>query len=776
MFTIRHSSIVRQTSRTSKDAFRRSQWRPPTGHEKPSIFLLGDTLPASALAARARANSHHKETEMGTETTEGLPPSHPDDVSIPVYIAPQDVCVLAKVEKLIEPLRLALRRATGGAGEHAVPLACLLSARIGALDDCLRLPGKREDHIKVGISLRKLQIMWTLGFCRDAAGAPLVSDDGYLMCARGRFMGFGPPGWGRETEEDDRAVKANVRMRWDRIQRERGKADQARVLAGRHIAQGFHHAQDAVVSELRPQAGGFAQAMGQRQLRLAPDQYSDIGEAALKQGTPLAKVVNGRTEGSWGAIGRFIDRHRTIQTRQAHKQAVALTYKQADMDNRLNSLVDFMTKDHGVPDRGETIWTAFARGFNIAERSNAMKQAADAIDNHKISAAHFLSTSEGVRRSAAGMNAPAPVDKSWLHSVIAKFMSNQEKEETASDKDKTAMRKLNDQSKMWAGVEGDVGTILLAAMFMQGIITLQDGKTNSRIRGRCDLPYLVPKSPQIGAPQSAEKIEATIRMLKSAIMAGNMGDTMKHMKSVDTTLPDGKRVNGKDILRQFEVKHKGKIMVTAQNLYAGLRADCGKKYDRSQEGVPDPNLSLEEETLNALLNYHPSGIPNDVPKVKKLCDEEVLRRLDESKTTTLPALGAYAYSKMHRTELVPIGEATDGGGARPVDILRILAGQEMVVMLGRLTDQQRKLRDMRQLNYDMTVELVGEAELLANRLQKSIDSSIYMPSADDVLKVPSLIRWAQAASGRITRTIEGRERDAAKGGVLSHVGWGGPIG
>ena len=103
---------------------------------------------------------------------------------VPVYLAPVDICVLSKVERLIRPLRRRLRRKDPSMkASEALYLAVYLSVTNGALQPCLALSGKREDHVRVAVTSNQLRILWALGFCRDEQGRPLVSDDGYLMCA-----------------------------------------------------------------------------------------------------------------------------------------------------------------------------------------------------------------------------------------------------------------------------------------------------------------------------------------------------------------------------------------------------------------------------------------------------------------------------------------------------------------------------------------------------------------------------------------------------------------
>ena len=107
---------------------------------------------------------------------------------IPVYLAPVDICALAKVQSLIRPLRALLRRENPSMkASRALYLAVRISKILGVLEPCLALPAERRDHVRLGVSLDQLRILWALGFCRDAAGKPLRSDDGYLMCAPSKF-------------------------------------------------------------------------------------------------------------------------------------------------------------------------------------------------------------------------------------------------------------------------------------------------------------------------------------------------------------------------------------------------------------------------------------------------------------------------------------------------------------------------------------------------------------------------------------------------------------
>ena len=90
---------------------------------------------------------------------------------------------MAKVQRIIEPIVILIARRNAGLGrEKAVTLAVHLCLETGALDQCMSLPSKREDHVRVSITSEQLQILWATGLCRDSCGAPMISDDGYLMC------------------------------------------------------------------------------------------------------------------------------------------------------------------------------------------------------------------------------------------------------------------------------------------------------------------------------------------------------------------------------------------------------------------------------------------------------------------------------------------------------------------------------------------------------------------------------------------------------------------
>jgi hypothetical protein len=114
-----------------------------------------------------------------------------------VYVSPRDVCVLARVTKLIAPLKAILATRFSLPGGVSLPLAARVAQSSGQLLACDELPEEREDHVRFVLSLDQLRILWALGYCRDSRGAPIVSDDGYLMCAspRGPFRyadGVGP--------------------------------------------------------------------------------------------------------------------------------------------------------------------------------------------------------------------------------------------------------------------------------------------------------------------------------------------------------------------------------------------------------------------------------------------------------------------------------------------------------------------------------------------------------------------------------------------------------
>ena len=120
---------------------------------------------------------------------------------IRVYISPRDVCVLARVSKLVEPVRAVMIEKLGLGPSEALSVAAALASESGALSACDDLPESRSDHALVTLTLDQLRILWTLGFCRDDNGDPIISDDGYLMCPQGSEPSSAPPFAGSALED-----------------------------------------------------------------------------------------------------------------------------------------------------------------------------------------------------------------------------------------------------------------------------------------------------------------------------------------------------------------------------------------------------------------------------------------------------------------------------------------------------------------------------------------------------------------------------------------------
>lgn len=72
-----------------------------------------------------------------------------------VWIAPEDLCLLAAIENGWDPSRCTASTSTS-----------------------------YEDHILVGLTTKQVRALWKLGGCRDPlTGGPLLAHDGRLMCA-----------------------------------------------------------------------------------------------------------------------------------------------------------------------------------------------------------------------------------------------------------------------------------------------------------------------------------------------------------------------------------------------------------------------------------------------------------------------------------------------------------------------------------------------------------------------------------------------------------------